>query len=317
MILTGNEISLEKLFDENTIIDLSRVGSTETKSLLMGILIMRLNEYRMDTSAGMNNPLKHITVLEEAHNILGSGDDSGPEGAGMQQKSVQMLTSAIAEMRTFGEGFMIIDQSPGSVDIAAIKNTNTKIIMRMPEENDRNLVGKAAALFDEQLSELALLHKGEAVVYQNDWLEPALVNIRNAQDIVDVHGTYQYQCPEKLESPGLSAVEIAEVCKMSVFRLVKDPLSCEDKNFEKLVNNDYFTASEKVYLYKLQLANQKKLSVPTTNIQLLTRVLSLSNLTSYRGNVKALYQFIYEKCRIRKLTIQLLALFDRYLESGR
>lgn len=317
MILTGNEISLEKLFDENTIIDLSRVGSTETKSLLMGILIMRLNEYRMDTSTKMNNPLKHITVLEEAHNILGSSDNSGPEGAGMQQKSVQMLTSAIAEMRTFGEGFMIVDQSPSSVDIAAIKNTNTKIIMRMPEESDRNLVGKAAALSDEQLSELALLHKGEAVVYQNDWLEPALVNIRNAQDIVDVHGSYQYQYPETVENPELSAMEIAEVCKMLVFRLVKDPLACEDKNFEELVNNDYFTASEKVYLYKLRRANQKKLSVPTTNVQLLVRVLNLPNLSSYQGNVKALYQFVYSKCRIHRLAIQLLALLDRYLESER
>lgn len=36
----------------------------------MGILVMRLNEYRMSHTEGMNIPLKHVTVLEEAHNIL-------------------------------------------------------------------------------------------------------------------------------------------------------------------------------------------------------------------------------------------------------
>lgn len=317
MILTGNEIPLEQLFDENTIIDLSRVGSTETKSLLMGILIMRLNEYRMDTADGMNNPLKHITVLEEAHNILGSASDSGPEGAGMQQKSVQLLTSAIAEMRTFGEGFMIVDQSPSSVDIAAIKNTNTKIIMRMPEENDRNLVGKAAALSDEQLTELALLHKGEAVVYQNDWLEPALVNIRSARELVDVDGVYQYQQVADVKTPELSAVEVAEVGKMMVYRLVKDPLPCSQDNFQRLMGNDYFTASDKVYLSKLQQANQEEGTIVDIRLELLAKVLDIEDLSIYRGAVKQLYRPVYAKCRNRQLTGQLLALIDRYLENGK
>lgn len=69
-IFSADEIPEKQLFDENTIVDLSRVGSLESKSLIMGILIMRLNEYRMTSCTEMNNPLKHVTVLEEAHNIL-------------------------------------------------------------------------------------------------------------------------------------------------------------------------------------------------------------------------------------------------------
>ena len=60
------------LFDTNVIVDLSRVGSQETKSLLMGVLVMRLSEYRMATSKTSNRKLHHVTVLEEAHNILRS-----------------------------------------------------------------------------------------------------------------------------------------------------------------------------------------------------------------------------------------------------
>ena len=88
-----------------------------------------------------------------------------------------MISNAIAEMRTYGEGFIIVDQSPSAVDISAIRNTNTKIIMRLPEENDRKMVGKSAALKDEQISEIARLPKGVAVIYQNDWLEAVLCQI--------------------------------------------------------------------------------------------------------------------------------------------
>ena len=54
-------------------------------------------------------------------------------------------------MRTYGEGFIIADQAPGLLDMAVIRNTNTKIIMRLPDESDRQLVGKAAGLNDDQI----------------------------------------------------------------------------------------------------------------------------------------------------------------------
>lgn len=177
-IFAVNEINNSELFDKKVIVDISRVGSTETKSLIMGILIMRLSEHRMSTCNDMNVPLRHVTVLEEAHNILKrTSTEQSTEGANVAGKSVEMLSNAIAEMRTYGEGFIITDQSPSAVDISAIRNTNTKIIMRLPDEQDRRLAGKSAGLRDNQLDEIAKLPKGVAVVYQNDWLEPALCKI--------------------------------------------------------------------------------------------------------------------------------------------
>ncbi len=178
-IFSTDEVDNRVLFDRNVIVDLSRIGSLETKSLIMGILVMRLNEHRMTGAEGMNVPLRHVTVLEEAHNILKrtSPGEGGAEGANVAGKSVEMLSNAIAEMRTYGEGFIIADQSPSAVDISAIRNTNTKIIMRLPDEADRRLAGRAAALKAEQLDEIAKLPRGVAVVYQNDWLEPVLCKI--------------------------------------------------------------------------------------------------------------------------------------------
>ncbi|MBE5866112.1 MAG: DUF87 domain-containing protein [Lachnospiraceae bacterium] len=177
MIFVCDEISNQKLFDENVIVDLSRVGSTETKSLIMGMVVLKLQEYRM-TNDDMNAELKHLTVLEEAHNLLKrTSTEQSSESANLLGKSVEMLSNAIAEMRTYGEGFIIADQAPGLLDMSVIRNTNTKIIMRLPEQSDRELVGRAANLNDDQIQELAKLPCGVAAVYQNEWVQPVLCKV--------------------------------------------------------------------------------------------------------------------------------------------
>ena len=176
-IFTTEQTPYEILFDTNCILDISRVKSSETKALIMGLMVYILNEYRVDTKNGNNNGLKHITVLEEAHNLLKNTQNGASELIG---KSVEMLTQTIAEIRTYGEGFVIVDQSPSSVDIAAIKNTNTKIVLRTPEANDREAVGRSMGLTPDQVNEIAKLPSGVAVVYQNNWVSPVLTMIDKA-----------------------------------------------------------------------------------------------------------------------------------------
>ena len=177
VLCAEDALSDAEMFDQNVIVDLSRVGSMETKSLLMGILVMKLQEYRM-CSSGMNSRLRHVTVLEEAHNLLRkTSAEQSQESANLQGKSVEMLANAIAEMRTYGEGFIIADQAPGLLDMSVIRNTNTKIILRLPDEEDRKLVGKSAALKEAQIDELSKLPLGVAAVYQNEWPEAVLCKI--------------------------------------------------------------------------------------------------------------------------------------------
>ena len=182
MIFICDEISNEDLFDKNVIVDLSRVGSSETKSLIMGMLVLKLQEYRM-TSNEMNVDFRHLTVLEEAHNLLKrTSTEQSSESANLLGKSVEMLSNAIAEMRTYGEGFIIADQAPGLMDMSVIRNTNTKIIMRLPDQTDRELVGKAANLNEDQIKELAKLPCGVAAIYQNEWVQPVLCKVDRFAD---------------------------------------------------------------------------------------------------------------------------------------
>jgi len=178
MIFTCDDLDDAELFDKKVIVDLSRVGSAETKSLIMGMLVLKLQEHRVANATGMNENLMHVTILEEAHNLLKrTSSEQASDSGNLRGKSVEMLTNAIAEMRTYGEGFIIADQAPGLLDLAVIRNTNTKIIMRLPDYTDRELVGRSANLNDDQIDEIAKLPRGVAAVYQNDWVQPILCKV--------------------------------------------------------------------------------------------------------------------------------------------
>jgi len=176
------------LFDSNVVVDLSELGSDEAIALIMGILIMKLSEHRkaerkQNPKLSLNSDLRHLTVLEEAHNLLKrTSKEQSQEGANMVGKSVEMISNSIKEMRTYGEGFLIIDQSPMAVDSSAIENTSTKIIMNTPAKDACEEVGSALSLNDEQTKELSKLNVGVAAVFQKGWLSPVLMKIDKWDD---------------------------------------------------------------------------------------------------------------------------------------
>ncbi len=232
-IFSGQEIGDEILFDENVIVDISRIGSQETKALIMGVMIMRLNEYRSNRGIEANSRLRHVTILEEAHNLLKRcSQDQNPEGSNLAGKSVEMISNAIAEMRTYGEGFIIVDQSPGAVDISAIRNTNTKIIMRLPEDSDRKVGGKSAALKDNQIDEIAKLPTGVAVVYQNNWEEPVLCKV-DRFDGSRLKYEFKEDVPQAFDYDTL----IVEILKFLFQTKVSRPLNFDAELIEKNLSN--------------------------------------------------------------------------------
>ena len=236
-IFTREAVAPEILFDQRTIVDLSRIGSTETKALITGTLILQLNEYRQATSSGTNASLRHVTVLEEAHNLLRrTSTDQSQEGSNVQGKSVEMISNSIAEMRTYGEGFLIVDQSPSAVDMSAIRNTNTKIVMRLPELEDRTAAGASMGLSEDQLAEIAKLPMGCAVVYQNDWLEPVLTKVNRAEALYE-------RTSAKVNDPARHAELVGRVVEELFRQHDEGELSVQP--FEVLVRQVQDTATNK------------------------------------------------------------------------
>lgn len=171
------------LFDNNCIVDLSEVGSDETIALIMGVIIMRINEYRKSQRkagvfGGHDSQLNHVTVLEEAHNLLKrTSKEQNQEGSNMIGKSVEMISNSIKEMRTYGEGFLIIDQSPLAVDSSVVENTATKMIMNTPSKEACEELGSALSLKEEQTKELSRLNVGVAAIMQKGWMTPVLMKV--------------------------------------------------------------------------------------------------------------------------------------------
>lgn len=198
LLCSDYSVDDEELFDKNVIIDLSRLGSPETLSLVMGILLTRLYEHRIQK--GKKDTLTHVTVLEEAHNILkkSASVPQGEDVSSIASKSVEVLTKCIAELRFTGEGFLIADQSPGEVDATAIKNTATKLIMRLQGTEDQAAIAAALALEELQTSELSRLEKGVGLVFQEGWVEPVLAKFPkpdtrfSAKHYTELHAEVSY-----------------------------------------------------------------------------------------------------------------------------
>lgn len=304
-IFASDEIDNKILFDENVIIDLSRIGSLETKSLIMGILVMRLNEYRMSEATEMNSKLKHVTVLEEAHNILKRvSTEQNSESSNVSGKSVEMLSNAIAEMRTYGEGFIIADQSPNAVDVSAIRNTNTKIIMRLPDEVDRRLAGKAAALKDEQLDEIAKLPKGVAVVYQNDWIEPVLCKINKFEGKEEKYN-YTREYTEKIDECKLKK----ELLKLLLKTKVNQEITPNIEYIDNTLTKSKLSTIQKIEVLELldEYRKTEKLKIwENKNFEKLSKI--VTNLIIDKNNLKKL---IITRSNFEDLNRELVNLIER------
>ena len=247
---SGKSIEDHVLFEKNTIIDLSRLKSDETVSLIMGTLIMKLNEYRMVQKLPKNSRLRHVTVLEEAHNILKKVSlDQNAESGNVQGASVDMIRRSIAEMRTYGEGFIIIDQSPAEVDVAAIRNTNTKFIMKLSDKDDFETVGRTIGLNDEQILEIGRLQRGVAITYQTEWEEPVLSMIDPCSDAYEVKKLKENDQEAEKEMLSLIIAELLEQHEAGEFQL---------NWVNSIINKEKRVSDQKKQLYQLQLTSFRR-----------------------------------------------------------
>ena len=225
-IFKGKPISDEVLFNGNVIIDLSEVRSSETNSLIMGLLVLKLNEFRSSENKGMNQPLRHVTVLEEAHNLLKrTSTNQIAESSNVAGMAVEKIANSMAEMRTYGEGFIIADQSPSMLDLSAIRNTNTKIIMALPEKDDRETAGKSVGLDDKHIEEISRLKTGEAIVYQSGWEEAVKAKI----DLyVTPEQPWEYKPEESISERNYCALN--KICQLLVssYTMVDAEINCQE-----------------------------------------------------------------------------------------
>ncbi len=171
MLNTRRSIPPEVLFGRPTVVELKMVSEDSEKSFLIGMLLVFLYEYR--EALGPHDHLQHIMLVEEAHRLLKnvptgqSGENANPAG-----KAVEFFTNMLAEIRSYGQGFIIADQIPNKLAPEALKNTNLKIMHRIVAVDDRDSMGGAMNLDDIQKRHVTALGQGRALVYAEKMEQP-------------------------------------------------------------------------------------------------------------------------------------------------
>jgi enamine deaminase RidA (YjgF/YER057c/UK114 family) len=170
-------IPFSALLGKPTIIELSHLGSDEEKAFIMGLIFARLYEHC--ETAGEYAGLRHVTLIEEAHRLLArtSTDTSDSEVANVKGKSVETFCNLLAEIRAYGEGLVVVEQIPSKLADDLIKNTNLKIMHRIVAADDRETMGGAMNLLEEQEASITALPKGQAAVYAECVERPILLQI--------------------------------------------------------------------------------------------------------------------------------------------
>lgn len=171
MLNTRRSIPPEIMFGKPTVVELKMVSEDSEKSFLMGMILVFLYEYR--ESLGPHDNLQHVMLVEEAHRLLKNVPTSqSAESANPAGKAVEFFTNMLAEIRSYGQGFIIADQIPNKLAPEALKNTNLKIMHRIVATDDRDSMGGAMNLDDVQKRHVTALGTGRAIVYAEKMESP-------------------------------------------------------------------------------------------------------------------------------------------------
>jgi hypothetical protein len=164
MLDTKSCIDFEYLLKKPTILELESLGDDEEKSFMMGLVLTFLYEYHVSQGFKEDQPLAHVTVIEEAHRLLGQEAKSAFTGD-MKGKAVETFTNILSEIRAYGEGFIIAEQIPTKLSPDVIKNTNLKIMHRIVADDDRSVMSASMNIKNIDAPIVSTLSVGEAVVF--------------------------------------------------------------------------------------------------------------------------------------------------------
>lgn len=163
-----------------SVLELEGLADDADKCLVMGTILVQYYQYLKlhfkDDSA--DRKLHHLLVIEEAHRLFKNNKnsrrgDGGPDPTG---QLVDSLSNMMAEIRAFGEGMLIVDQSPTKIAEDVIKNSATKIVHRIDNSSDIKVLQSSMLLQDDLLS-FASLSQGEALIRADRMTKPSKVKM--------------------------------------------------------------------------------------------------------------------------------------------
>ena len=181
--------SIEELLSYPTIIEMDYLSQDHACLLTLFLLTAIREHIKIDPNRKISG-LHHVTVIEEAHNIVGKAGNAkaSEEIADPKAFAAHYVSRMLAELRALGEGIIIADQLPSTVASEVVKNTGTKIAHRLVSKEDREDLGYAMLLGENEIEEIARFSPGEAYLYTEGLYRPRRTQGLNANEYLQLAG---------------------------------------------------------------------------------------------------------------------------------
>ena len=250
MLDTLRSYNLRKLLKMHVVLEIEDIKSGNEKAFVMGLIMSQLNE--AIKAEFMDDPnFRHITLIEEAHRLLAKYT---PGDSPNKRHGTEVFADMLAEIRKYGECFIIADQIPDKMIPEVLKNTNTKIVHRLFAKDDKDAIGNTMSLTDEQRDYLSLLEVGRAIVFSQNYEKAIQVQIKPSSNTTaeqnvptdnDIHKISNAYLFANLRSgivPGMQFLDVTEDEFPFFYKEHKVILNC----FEHCLRSEKRIDSEKI-----------------------------------------------------------------------
>lgn len=250
---------VEELLSTPTVIEMDSLSQEHACLLTLFLLSAFREQIRVDAKRRTGG-LKHVTVIEEAHNLVGR---SGPaqtseDAADPKAFAAEYVSRMLAELRALGEGMIIADQLPSAVAPEVVKNTGTKIANRLVSVDDREGLGGAMLLGGTELEEIARLSPGECFFYTEGLYRPRRVQCLDANTYLQLpeFPTGEMILPFIIKEKWYEEAQIAKgIEALNSLRAKMNPLKRSVDKIKAIVSNPGG-------LYPDQVTKAEQLSAP-------------------------------------------------------
>jgi Helicase HerA, central domain len=183
MLDTTESVPFELLMQRPAILEMSQITNSDDRAFVMGLILNRCYQYWTARRHQATGELKHLLLIEEAHNLLANASEStSQEQANPKGKAVKNFANMLAEVRGFGQGIAIAEQNPDGLVPDVMVNTNTKLAHRVVEAKNRESLSRSMLMTPQQEKSLASLGVGQMLYYIGGSPEPSLTNAPNFKD---------------------------------------------------------------------------------------------------------------------------------------
>ena len=166
-----HSIPIEDLLTKPTVIELAAIENSDQKALIISLLLLSILAYVNSNYVGKGD-LCNLILLEEAHVLLDADSGAASGEANPSAIAQGLIKRMLAELRSYGVGLAIADQSPRKVTADVVALTDIKLAFRLVEASDKQIMADSSNMSAVQVQRLSKLKPGEALLFFGKLDEP-------------------------------------------------------------------------------------------------------------------------------------------------